>query len=510
MTHLFFLRGALRIAALLSLVGLSRAADPSPPSPAHSTAELRAQFEAYVSQPRFNSALWGVKVTSLDSGRVIYEHHADRRLSPASNAKLSTAALALVRLGGDYRIVTPILATAAVGPDGELKGDVVISGRGDPSWKSRRKKTDFWATFEPFITALQHAGVRHIAGDLVADASFFHSPPHGAGWTADDLNDYYGAEISAITLEENYVDLRVAPAASVGAPCTAEWLQPSTGLVLDNRATTVAAGNARHIRVLRFPGENLVHLFGELPLGDKPELTEATVPRPAEWFAVALKEALTRRGIRVDGRARSVRWPEPAAAGPDAIRLGEISSPPLRDIVAGFLKPSQNLETDLIFAYVGEMQRTSTTPSWRQSDELAVTALKTFLQENALHPDDVTYEEGSGLSRNDLTTAAATVSLLEFIAKHREHEAFLTALPIAGVDGTLRKRMKGTVAEGNVRAKTGTLRWANALSGHVTTAAGEHLVFSFMLNRNLAPSDHNAREDLDDLALMLARYDGKN
>jgi D-alanyl-D-alanine carboxypeptidase/D-alanyl-D-alanine-endopeptidase (penicillin-binding protein 4) len=174
------------------------------------------------------------------------------------------------------------------------------------------------------------------------------------------------------------------------------------------------------------------------------------------------------------------------------------------------MKSSQNLKADLVFAHLGELRRTAETPAWRRSDELAVEALQDFLRGNALRADEVIFEEGSGLSRNNLTTAAAIVRLLEFMAAHREKDAFAASLPVAGVDGTLRKRMKGTPAEGNVRAKTGTLRWASALSGYATSAAGERLVFSLMLNRNVAPPDRETREDLDDIAVMLARYRGRD
>jgi len=512
MIQTFLVRRMWGLAALLLLAAPGRATEAaSPPVPgAHSLGELQRQLAAYVDQPRFAGALWGVEIAALDTGKVLFAYHADRRLSPASNCKLYTAALALARFGGDFHIVTPIVATAAVDAAGELKGDVVVCGRGDPSWNRRHDKLDFWATFEPFVAVLQRAGVRHLTGDLVADATYFRSPPQGAGWTADDLNDYYGAEISAVTLEDNYADLHIRPAALVGAPCSIELVQPLTGLVLENHTTTTAAGSERRIRVLRVLGENLVRVFGELPVGGKDELTEATVPRPAEWFAAALKEALARRGIRVDGRARSVRWPEPAAAAPGALKLGEVASPPLRELVAAFMKSSQNLQADLIFDQVGEAQRTAATPVWRQSDELAVVALQDLLRENSLSPGDVTFEEGSGLSRNNLATAAGIVRLLEFMATHRERDAFIGALPVAGIDGTLRRRMQGTPAEGKIQAKTGSLRWANALSGYATTAAGQRLVFSLMLNRNVAPPEHNAREDLDEIALMLARYDGRD
>lgn len=465
---------------------------------------LAAPLEDFVSQPRFAGAIWSVQVRSLDSGRILFAHHADRRMSPASNSKLYTGALALDLLGGDYRIRTPLRATARPDAAGVLAGDLIVAGRGDPSWDHRTGQRDFWTIFEPFIAALRSAGVKRITGDLVADATWLHTPPAGASWTADDMDYDYGAEISAVSLADNYVDLRLTPAGAVGQPCAVEVLQPCSGLVFDNRTVTGPAGSARDIRVQRLPGEATVHLTGTLPLGGKVAETEAPVPRPAQWFAAALREALQKAGITVEGRARSLRWPDAPAAGAEL--LGEVTSPPLRDLVARFMIPSQNLETDLIFTHVGEQRRTAATPAWLRSDELAVAALNDFMTRIGVPAGSVLFDEGSGLSRNNLTTAEATVGLLAFMAKHRETAAFFAALPTAGVDGTLAKRMRGTAAERNVHAKTGSLRWANSLSGYVTTAAGEKLAFSLMLNRQLAASDRSNTADLDELAVMLARH----
>lgn len=478
------------------------------PAPAATLEELRTRLAAHVTHPRFAGALWGVQVVSLDTGRTIFEHEPQLRLSPASNSKLYAGALALDRLGGDYRIVTPLLATAPVGADGTVDGDVVVSGRGDPGWNPRREKKDFWTAFAPFVAVLRQAGVRRINGDLVADATWLRVLPYGAGWTADDLGDYYGAEVSAVTIEENYVDLLVTPAAEAGQPCAVEVRQPLSGLTIDNRTVTAPAGAERRLRVLRLPGETRVLLQGELPVGGKPEETEATVPRPAEWFAVALREALAREGIAVGGRARSQRWPEPSVES--AAQLGEVVSAPLRDLLVTIMKPSQNLKTDLVFAHLGELRRTAATPAWRQSDELAVEALGEFLARVGVTDGEVIFEEGSGLSRNNLTTAAATVRLLRFMETHREGAAFRASLPVAGVDGSLRRRMKGTPAEGNAQAKTGSLRWANTLSGFVTTAAGERLVFSLMLNRHRAPPDRANREELDEMVVLLAGFLGRS
>ena len=478
-------------------------------APALTLDGLRGQIGAHVMQPRFGAAAWGVKIVSLDSGRVWFEHHADRWLSPASNCKLYVGALALDQLGGDYRIVTPIFGTTKPDAAGELKGDVIVSGRGDPSWRARGTKGKFADIFGPFVAALRGAGVKHVKGDVVADATWFHGVPQGASWTADDLNDYYGAEISALAIEDNYAELRVTPAAREGAACETVLLQPHTGLVIDNRTKTIAKGGKRRIEATRLLGENVVHLFGELPLGDKEEIVDVTVPRPAAWFAAALKDALGQAGIRVDGAARSLRWPDAPATGGTTVKLGEVVSPPLREMVGALMKPSQNLETDMVFAHVGELTRMAETPAGWTSEELGVAALKEFLKKSGLPADEVRFDEGSGLSRNNLATANATAGLLVFMAKHREAKAFEASLPIAGVDGSLRRRMKGTPAEGNVRAKTGTLRYANSLSGYVTTAAGERLVFSLMLNRSVPPAGRSARDEVDDIAVWLAGFGGK-
>ncbi len=473
---------------------------------AASPEDLRVQLETFVSQPRFTGAIWGVKVVSLDTGHTLFEHAADLRLSPASNSKLYTGALALATFGGDYRIVTPLRATAAVDATGTLKGNLIVAGRGDPSWNFRSAKLDFWTVFEPFVAALRKAGVKHVTGNVVADATWLREPPQGASWTTDDMDFEFGAEISSITLADNYVNLRITPATAVGKPCTVEVRQPLSGLMIDNRVATGAADSARVVHIEHLPGESTYHLFGALPLGGKPELTEAPVPWPAVWFATALRQALRQAGIAVDGQACALRWPDAPASG--EVPLGEIVSPPLRDLVAGFMKPSQNLETDLVFAHLGESRRNAATAAWLQSDELAVAALDEFIRSIGVPAGSVLFDEGSGLSRNNLTTAAATVNLLTAMARHRESAAFIASLPVAGVDGSLAKRMRGTAAEGNVRAKTGSLRWASSLSGYVTTVAGEKLAFSLMLNRHVAPHDYKTTEDLDQLAVMLARYAG--
>lgn len=484
-----------------------------PPPPASSVAGLQQQLQAHIRQPRFEAASWGVRIVSLDTGRVVFEENARKYFSPASNTKLYTVALALDRLGGDYRLSTSLYAPARPDRTGTLRGDLTVYGRGDPSFTARRHGGDLFRALAPLVRALTNVGVRRIEGDLVGDESFFRGPPFGSGWDWDDAQYYYGAPISALTINDNRLEIAVKPGTATNAPCVLS-VSPSTGwIVLSNRTTTVAGGGQRRISFYRPLDGHVVYVMGRLPLDDPGYAEDVTVPRPAALFVTFLREALARAGVVVTGRTRAVDWLDRQVTPLDRSRLvelGTVESPPLRELACDILKPSQNLYTDLLLAHVGEMTRPAGGGAEQTSEEAGIRELNRFLAEIGIPAAEVQFEEGSGLSRNNLTTPHATVALLQFMSRHREAAAFLEALPVAGVDGTLRNRMKDTPAAGNVRAKTGTLRWAHALAGYVTTAAGERLAFCAMLNRYRSPQpDRSAREELDDIAVMLAQFKGR-
>ena len=506
MRIIFIKARALAMFMFAATAGFPLPATAQPTNFARSLTELRAQLDARLNQPRFNGALWGVKVMSLDTGKTVYENHADRLMSPASNSKLYAAALALDTLGGDYQFATPILATLKIGLNGILHGDLIVSGCGDPSWKA----TNFWDNFAPFVAAITNAGVRSVTGDLVADTTFFKGPPNGGSWCVEDLEDSEGAEISALTLADNTAQIRVAHGTNISDPCSLTLSPPDTGIVLVNRTQTIEAGRDPHLEIRKPLGTKMIYVFGELPVDAADEILDVPVPQPAAWFGAALKSALAQNGISIKGKVRCPAWPEIAPGyKTNLVKLGEVKSLPLREILRAFLKPSQNLETDLVFDHTGELLRRTNSPAWETSEDLAVVALEKFLAAHGV-PADVHFDEGSGLSRNNLTSTRSTVALLAAMTTNQWAKDFSDALPVAGVDGTLRRRMKGTPAFQNVRAKTGTLRWVNSLSGYVTTAAGEKLVFSLMLNRYNSPPDRRRTQELDDIAVWLAGFTGRS
>lgn len=487
---------------------------PAVTNPIPTLAALREQCSNHVAAPRFQAAAWGVKVRSLDTGRTLFEHDAQKLLSPASNSKLFTVALGFDRLGSDYRIRTSLLARARPDADGNLQGDLILVGRGDPGFQASRFGGELLRVMQPLVAVLTNAGVRRIQGDLVADESFLIGPPYGAGWAWEDLNYYYGAPISALSLNDNCATLTARPGANVGDPVRLAINPATSGLVVDNLAATGPTGAVSTLTVDRLPASGTLRVVGQLPLGAAPLTQTVPVAEPAAWFGRVLRDALTRAGVEVTGEVRVMGWIERSARPMPGgmIELAGVDSAPFRELAGWIMKPSQNLHTDLLLGHMGSLVlRTNRARAFETSEAAGVRELGRFLRGAGIPAGAIIFEEGSGLSRNNLVSADATVRLLEFMDRHRWATDWRECLPVAGVDGTVRRRMTDTPAQGNVRAKTGTLRWANSLSGYVTTLSGERLAFSLMLNRyQPAGTTRTARDELDTLAVWLASFSGRS
>ncbi len=491
---------------LLAALFATCAAAPAPTNAIPTLAALRSNLTFRVEHPRLTAAQLGVKIVSLDTGKTLFEHDAGKLLKPASNAKLYTGALALDRLGPQFRIRTSCYATAKLEADGTLAGDLTIFGRGDFSMAARFHGGDPSKSLEPLVNALAAAGVKRVTGDLVGDESFFHGPPFGSSWTWDDLNYYYGAEVSALTHEDNVVDLVFKPGAPLGQPVTLTTKPATQFLQFINRTTTGTNGGKRSLELYRPLAQSTVYLHGSLPADDKGMADAMPVPRPALWFVTQLREALAKRGITVAGQLRTRDWLAAEAAPVDYARQVEIAfteSRPVSELVEKMMKPSQNLYAQLLLLQVGAR----TAKPGQTTEEAGLAEMQKFLTDAGVKRGSVLLEEGSGLSRGCLLMPEATVQLLRHMDKHPAAAAYRAALPIAGVDGTLKSRFTGTAAARTVLAKTGSLRYVNSLSGHVTTAAKERLVFSFMLNAYTGTAV-SGREVIDELAVLLANFSG--
>ncbi|MGH9561039.1 MAG: D-alanyl-D-alanine carboxypeptidase/D-alanyl-D-alanine endopeptidase, partial [Terracidiphilus sp.] len=439
------------------------------------------------------------------------------------DAKLVVTALALATLGPDYRFRTTLESSGTLGPDGHLAGDLVLVGRGDPDLSNRifpfagefARAGPIDKTFADMVDAAVAKGVREVAGDIVADDSYFPVDPYPAGWSVGDLFFDFGVPVSAITFNDNVTSIAIQPGARPGDPATLST-QPAASLeTLAHAVTTSAPGGMPEIAVVRQPGSNFLLLRGTIPAGHGPVKLDLAMIAPAETAAREIKDLLQTRGVRVTGgiRVQHSAPPETTAAGepvlpsappqsdPQRLVLAEHLSPPLRESVQLTNKISQNLHAEIYLRTVG-----------REKLGLASTAAglkveRGFLQSAGIPEGDVLLSDGSGLARDDLVTPRAMVDLLRYASRASWAREYLTSLPISGVDGTLNGRMRHSLATGLIEAKTGATERVHALTGYATTVRGEYLVFSIFCN-NDAQHAAEATKPVDDIATAMVEMLG--
>ena len=504
---------ALLLYAALAVSTTASTSAPPPATPA-AVAALDTRIDALIRQPRFANASWGIAVVSLDDGRTLYAHRADRLLLPASTAKLYTAALVLDSVGADYRIPTRLLGAGPV-RNGRLDGPLVLYGMGDPTLGTAGTSAD-WA--DRLAAQLAAHGVRRVHGDLIADDSYFTGPAEGAGWEAGDLQSWYAVPTSALSLDENVVAVTVGPGARADQPARLD-IDPADAVPsLVDTLLTSAAGTPPDINLYRAPGASTLYAFGSVPAGARPERYRLAVADPALLAGKRLQRALAAHGVKLEGRVRTLHWPrDDASLLAHAQTLGEVLSPPLIEVLARGLKRSQNLYLQNLLQIAGARAEALAAsdpagpppPGFRSSAGWGIHALQQLLGRIGIPPSAALLEEGTGLSRQDLTTPDALVRLLQYLAAQPYAAQLRDALPVAGIDGTLQWRMRDTPAAGNVHAKTGSMTYVDCLAGYVTTAAGEHLAFAIMLNNYRHPDGApRTSADLDAIAELLAGFRG--
>lgn len=510
-------RYLLRIGAscmLLGTIGSAHAYADSTLASVSTRAQLATAIDGQIEQPRFDAASWGIAVVSLDTGRTLYAHDADRLLQPASTAKLYTAALVLDTIGTDYRIPTQLLATHQV-VQGRLEGPLILRGMGDPTLGTPGTNMD-WA--DQLAEQLAASGVHDVQGDLVADDSYFQGPRTGSGWEARDLQSWFAVPASALSVQENVADLTVAPAQAPGYPASLMLDPPGTLLHVVNNLETSARDTRSDINLYRAPGDASLYAFGTIAAHAEPQTYKLAMADPAWYAGTRMREALERHGVRIHGSVRVRHWPEQDNTDlGKAVVLAQVLSPTVMEILDRGLKRSQNLYLQNLLQIAGVKAQANAEQSgdpptgFLSSDAWGLRALKQLLDRIGIPPGMAQIDDGAGLSRQDLSTANAMVHLLTYLARQPYADALRDALPAAGVDGTLEWRMRHTAATDNVHAKTGSMSNVRCLVGYVTTAAGEHLAFAIMLNNFVR--DENApspSHQLDAIVELLAKFRGQS
>ena len=464
-------------------------------------AKFAARAEQLLGTGPAGKGQWGLLIVDPATSEVLYQQNADRYFVPASNMKLFTTALALGKLGPDYRFHTTLETSGSIA-NGILNGNLTLVGRGDPNLSNRKfpynLKEEFDGPPEKTLAELADAvvakGVKEISGDVIGDDSYFPRERYPSGWEIDDMVWEYGAAISSIVVDDNTVALTLTPGDQPGSPVQASE-SPATGdFAVENDVTTSAPDAKSDLTLTREPGASLVVTKGTMPAGGAPRKWVLAVEEPAQHAATVLKHLLEDRGVRVDGVARARH--EAAKKQEDPMVLAEHVSVPLSDSVKLINKISQNLHAEMLLRAVARQSGT-----WATTDEL-MKVPQDFYASAGISPDDVMQSDASGLSRHDLVTPRAVVALLTFAQSQPWFEIYYHSLPVAGVDGTLEDRMKNTPAAGHIHAKTGSVEHVRTLSGFAETPAGRRLIFSFLSN-NQAGKNHEAADALTGLCVAM-------
>lgn len=485
------------------------------PAAAQTIDLLQTKVRQRLFAPEVRRGRVGVKIVSLNTGKVVFESDSEKYFMPASNMKNFTVAAAIEKLSPDFRFVTTIKAPTAPDAAGTVKGNLTVVGSGDISISTTfdpafpQVINHYWGV-DRIVAAIAAAGVKRIEGDLVADESYFRGYSLPATWEWDDLQSYYGAGISALPFNDNAVDLSVIPG-SAGNQCIVR-ISPVNALIrIVNKCTTSAKGSKRSVAVFKHLDENVIDVSGTIAAGDNEYVESVAITRPAELLITLLKQRLESKGIVITGNARlgdnALQTICPTCPPPTSVVVSKIESPPLSAIAAKTMKPSQNMYTETLLWTLGEQIGRKSGQSG-DSSALGLSVVRAFLKDAGIAPDSVVQYDGSGLSRHDLITPSAVTALYTYMAKQsRFSQVWRDSLTIGGVDGTLRNRFKGTAASGNIRGKTGTIDQVSALSGYLTTAGGEQIVISILVNG--VPELRNRLSLIDGIVVDLANFDGK-
>jgi D-alanyl-D-alanine carboxypeptidase/D-alanyl-D-alanine-endopeptidase (penicillin-binding protein 4) len=483
------------------------AQDPSPAAvtaaPGNATAHFADRVDAILAPPTVNKGEWGILIADASSGEILYAKNSESYFVPASNMKLLTTAVALDTLGTAYRFRTTLETDGRVA-QGILHGDLVLVGRGDPNLSNRKFPYDTKEEFDgppekvliELCDQIVARGVKQISGDIIGDDSYFPRERYPDGWEIDDMVWEYGAAVSAIVVDDNTVTLTLTPGLRVGRATQANVEPRGAEFVVKNETTTIPAGEKEKsdLRLTREPGSQTVVISGGLALGSAPRKLILAIQEPAQHAATLLAKLLAERGVKFRGKIRAIHEPDPAENKRTV--LAEHVSLPLGDTVKLVNKISQNLHAEVLLRTAARQQG-----PWATPEDLPKFP-EAFYAKAGIPPGDVIQTDGSGLSRHDLVTPRAFVALLQYAQKQSWFAAYFASLPVAGIDGTLNERMKNTVVNGRIHAKTGSVTHVRGLSGYADTPSGRRLIFSFLTN-NQAATGHEIRDTIDSLCLAM-------
>ncbi len=423
----------------------------------------------------------GICVIDVESGQVIARNEDQRSMIPASNLKVLTTATAIGLLGADYRFKTELRYSGDIDANGVLNGNIWIVGYGDPTLGSDQMEEaeDLSAVMTKFRLAIQQKGIRKINGHIIGEDSYFTSSVNGPNWHWIDLGNYYGAGVWGLNIHENLYYLHFQQSSRLGSTPAVASVEPSIPeLRFFNEVTSAGSRTGDNAYIYGAPFSYERYLRGTIPIGSGRFTIKGSMPDPPLFAAQELQASLQSVGIlttesALSGRQAKMRGTELSHSQ----LLMTHYSPTLAQIVERANVKSVNLYCETLLKTLGKEK------GKEGSIDEGIDVVKDFWEDRGLSFDGVFLEDGSGLSARNVVTANFLANLLRKIAlDKRLFDPLYNSLPVAGKSGGMKYLLRGTVADGKVRAKTGTLGRVRAFTGYATTRTGKLLAFSMMAN----------------------------
>ncbi|MDX2120289.1 MAG: D-alanyl-D-alanine carboxypeptidase/D-alanyl-D-alanine-endopeptidase [Gemmatimonadota bacterium] len=493
-----------------ALLGLILGVQLAAPLAAQLPRRVVRELDSLLDSAPFDRGLWGVALVD-PAGRLLYGRNADKLFIPASNTKLVVSAVGAAMLPPGWTIPTSVYAAGSVEPDRVL-GDLVLYGRGDPTFSRRCYGTDTTVAaacdrdpmqrLRDLARTLYERGIRTVTGDLVGDGSWFDAELVHGDWGSYDLNWWYAAPIAGLAFNDNSVDIAWRPGAHPGAPALLS-LDPDLGdVTLENRTTTVPPGGESDIgdRMYRTPGTLHLWAEGTVAVDARGGTEYFALPDPNLYAARAFRRALEETGISVLGTTRSTTDSLAYRGARQGVPLAESTSRPLRDWIFPILNTSQNLFAEVLLKQLG--RQFGAGGSWKEGLRVE---RRYLIDSMGIDSTLFALADGSGLSASNLVAPLGFTRLLQAIRRHPHfRENFEAGLPLSGSAGSLRSRFLGTPLEGRVRAKTGSISRVNTLSGYFELPDGRVYAFSVQANHHVQGS-RRAIARIDEIVTAMAR-----
>jgi serine-type D-Ala-D-Ala carboxypeptidase/endopeptidase (penicillin-binding protein 4) len=458
---------------------------PPQPIPAICPNQLPTAINEIIDRPELQRYRWGIVVQVLGGTDRLYNRDGDRLFIPASNVKLITTAVALRQLGATTRLRTSVYQLPGIGNTSSL----LVVGRGDPSLTI--------TGLQSIAQQLKQLGERQI-GQISFDDGYFRGEQINSDWEWGDLSTDYAPAINSLMLNQNSNPLTVSPQ-QVGMPLKYTWKDPSlNSWQVDNQSLTAPVSQDNNVNAIAVFGKPSIRLTGKLAKNADPTQIDLPLVNPAESFISAFRQSLNRSAITV-GSTRLV-------FGQNTTNLPEvaaINSPTIGELIQETNQHSNNIYAEVLLKSIGRTHPEHSTSN-EDTSNLGIALVKQRLTEMGINSQAYRLSDGSGLSRHNLVAPSTFVRVLSAMSTIPTGQIYRDSLPIAGVSGSLKNRMKGTLAQGIVRAKTGSMSGVVSLSGYINPLKYSPLVFSIILNQHDRPTSQMVKI-VDEIMVVLAR-----